>query len=340
MTIAIFEISPEEEKTFTSLEKRHSVGYTAQPLTRENASDFSQAEVLSTFIFSKLDRAVLAQFPKLKLICTRSTGFDHIDLDYCREKGVVVSNVPTYGKNTVAEHVFGLLLTISHHLYEAIDRTRKGDFSLEGLCGFDLQGKTLGVIGVGEIGQNVISIAKGFGMRVLAYDIAPDESLADRLGFEYVTMDTLLTQADIVSPHVPANPKTAHLLSDPEFSKMKKGVVLINTARGSVVDEQALLKALMTGKVAAAGLDVLPEEPVVREEAELLHCLFQEKQKHTTLLADHVLMRQRNVFITPHSAFNTKEAVGRILMTTLENMEAFLSGAPQNTVTPPGARIS
>lgn len=268
----------------------------------------------------------------LKLVATRSTGFDHIDLDYCKDKGITVCNVPVYGDNTVAEHVFGLLLAISHNLIAAVDRTRRGDFSQTGLQGFDLLGKTLGVIGTGSIGRCVIEIARGFRMKVVAFDVKQDREMESSLGFRYLTMDELLATSDIITLHVPSNEKTRNLISGDAFAKMKDGVVLINTARGDIVDVKALVKAIADGKVAAAGLDVLPEESVIREEAELLHSVYRKRCVLDTLLANHILLRMRNVIITPHSAFNTREAVGRILNTTVENIIAFVKGEPKNVV--------
>jgi D-lactate dehydrogenase len=287
---------------------------------------------VSGFVYSKFSKDILQQLDDLKLIVTRSTGFDHIPLGVCRERGVTVCNVPTYGSHTVAEHVFGLLLTISHRLEQAIDRTRKGDFTPRGLQGFDLRGRTMGIIGTGGIGRETARIAKGFGMDVLAHDIQPDEQAARQLGFRYVGLDELLSASDVISVHVPANEKTRHLLSGEEFEKMKDGAVLINTARGDIVDTRALVRALAEQKLSAAGLDVLPEEPVIREEAELLRSVYEERHNLHTLLANHVLVHMRNVVVTPHSAFNTREAVQRILDTTVENIRAFAAGEPQNAV--------
>jgi D-lactate dehydrogenase len=330
--IVIFEVEPWERETFVQLQDGDEVEFTEAPLTRENAGQYADAEVISTFIYSDLNAEILQKFDNLQLIATRSTGFDHIDTNYCQERGIKVSNVPTYGKNTVAEHVFGLLLTISHNLTKAIDRTRKGDFSQVGLQGFDLRGKTLGVIGTGDIGECTIEIAKGFRMEVIAFDVKPKEELASRLGFRYVEMDEVLSTADILTLHLPANEKTHHLLSTDEFAKMKDGMILINTSRGSIVDIQALVRALADGKVAAAGLDVLPEEPVMREEAELLRSMYRKRHDLEMLLADHILLRLRNVVVTPHSAFNTREAVQRILDTTADNILNFARDKPQNIV--------
>lgn len=332
MRIAVFEAEPWECREFEKLRPEFDVNCYNQPLTATNAPCHADAEAISIFIYSRLDSWTLKQLKKLRLIATRSTGYDHIDMDYCRENRITVSNVPVYGSHTVAEHVFGLILMIGHRLYESIDRTRKGDFSQEGLRGFDIRSKTLGVIGTGLIGRHVIEIARGFHMEVAAYDPRPDPELAARLGFTYTGLDELLEKSDIVSLHVPANRQTFHLLSTQQFAKMKEGAVLINTARGSLVDIEALLHALAEGKVCAAGLDVLPEEPVIREEAELLSSFFHRAHDMSTLLANHILLRMRNVYITPHNAFNTREAVERILATTIDSIKAFVRGKPVNVV--------
>jgi D-lactate dehydrogenase len=334
MNIAFFEIDTWEQTFFDGMQSVHSVQFVQGHLGVDSAPEFENAEIISVFIYSQLTRAVLEQMPRLRMIATRSTGFDHIEIAYCEERGIKVCHVPTYGENTVAEHVFALLLCLSHHVLESADRTRRGDFSLTGLRGFDLCNKALGVIGVGNIGYHVIKIARGFGMSVLACDLEPDRGLADELGFTYTTMAELLEQSDVISIHVPGGPATRDLISTAEFEAMKKGVVLINTARGSVVDVSALVQALATGKVAAAGLDVIAEEPTIREEAELLSSVFSKRHNLETLLADHILLRMRNVVITPHNAFNTREAIAKILTTTRSNINAFVSGVPQNLVLP------
>ena len=332
MKIVIFETEPREAPEFDALKPGHDLVLTDKPLRAENAAPYAEAQVISTFIYSKLDRAVLAQFPALQLIATRSTGYDHIDTAWCAEHGVTVCNVPIYGENTVAEHVFALLLTISHRLREAMERARSGHFSPRGLEGFDLQGKTLGVVGTGNIGRHVIRIARGFGMEVVAFDVKPDEALASKLGVRYATMEELLATADIVTLHVPALPQTEHLIDAAAFAHMKQGAVLINTARGGVIDTRALIEALLSGKLAAAGLDVLPDEPLIREEAELISSIYDNKRDIRDLVADHVLLNMPNVVITPHSAFNTREAIQRITTTTVSNIVSFLAGEPVNVV--------
>lgn len=332
MKIAVFEIEAREKPAFAGLAAAHDISLVPERLNASNASTFADAEIISPFIYSELSRHVLEQLPFLKLIATRSTGYDHIDTVYCRKRGITVCNVPSYGENTVAEHVFALLLSISHRLFEAIERARSERFSPEGLQGFDLAGKTLGVIGTGNIGRHVIRIAKGFEMDVVAADIMPDPDVAAALGFRYVGFDELLSASDIITLHAPAAEQTRNMLSESAFSRMKDGVVIINTARGSLIDAHALILALTSGKVAAAGLDVLSDEPLIREEAELICSIYEGQRDLRDLVADHVLLRMRNVVVTPHSAFNTREAIGRIVETTVSNIEAFLRGHPQNAV--------
>lgn len=332
MKIVIFETEEWEWEPLQSLAGPHELVFVPERLKAENAADYADADIISPFVYSRVDADALAAMPNLKLIATRSTGFDHIDTSVCKQRGIAVATVPTYGENTVAEHVFALLLAVSHKMVEATDRTRRGDFSQQGLQGFDLMGKTIGIVGTGHIGLRTIRIAKGFGMHVIAHDAVPDEDAAGSMGFDYVEMDELLSRADVVSLHVPGGPDTDGMIDDAAFEKMKDGAVLINTARGNLVDVNALLKALATGKLAGAGLDVLPEEPTIREEAELLRSVYMRRHNLETLLADHVLLHLRNVVITPHSAFNTREAMQRILVTTRANIDAFLEGKALNLV--------
>jgi len=333
MKLIVFETEEWEHAACLTLQPEHGVVCTREPLNAATAAKYPDAEAVTTFVNSKLDASVLAHFPKLRLIATRSTGYDHIDLDYCRAHGITVSNVPDYGDATVAEHAFALLLAISRQVVEAIERTRRGDFSQAGLRGFDLRGKTLGVIGTGRIGRRAIEIARGFGMEVVAFDVRPDAVAAQTLGFRYGDLIDVLAHADVVSLHVPATPQTHHLISDREFAAMKDGAVLINTARGAVVDIPALVRVLADKKLRAAGLDVLPAEPLIRDEAEIFRRGPQDGDADLrALLANHVLLSFPNVVVTPHIAFNTEEALRRILETTLSNIKAFASGSPQNVV--------
>lgn len=333
MSTVFFEMDEWEESLLLDLYRTNDFIAVKEPLQSHNAYRYEDAEVISCFIYSDLSADVLKRFKNLKLIAARSTGFDHIDLEYCKKNGIVVANVPFYGENTVAEHVFALLLSLSRHIPEAIQRTREGNFSFKGLEGFDLYNKTIGIIGTGSIGMHAARMAKGFGMNVLAFDVSTNEDAAKKTGFSYVGLKELLRRSDIITLHVPGGVSTSHLLSDEEFSLMKDGVIIINTSRGSVINHKALLHSLYEGKVGGAGLDVLPEEPLIREEAELLRAPFVQKHDLESLVIDHALAHHKNVIVTPHSAFYTKEAVERILMTTHDNISHFLDGHPQNVVT-------
>jgi D-lactate dehydrogenase len=329
MNITVFEAEDWEHSACLNLQPAQNVRCTAELLNRETAASHAESDAVSVFVNSRLDAEVLRLLPKLRLIATRSTGFDHIDLDYCNSHGITVSNVPTYGDSTVAEHAFALLLALSRHVVEAVTRTRASNFSQERLRGFDIRGKSIGVIGTGNIGRRAIEIAKGFGMEVVAFDIAEDASL----GPIYCSLDELLKRADVITIHVPATPESKNMISDREFGLMKPTAVLINTARGSVVDVAALVRALCAGKIAAAGLDVLPAEPLIRDEAEIFRSeITQFKNGLRELVADHVLLSLPNVLITPHIAYDTDGALRRILDTTLANIEAFAAGHPQNIV--------
>lgn len=305
--------------------------YYAEEADRIDLARIVDAQIVSAFIYSNLEATVLNQLPALQMIATRSTGIDHIDMASCRERNITVSNVPSYGANTVAEHSFALLLSLSRKIYQARERTLHNNFSFHGLQGFDLKGKVLGVLGTGRIGQHVIRIASGFEMQMLAYDPHPDTAASKKLGFDYVDLDTLLARSDIISLHCPLSPATRHMIAKPAFMKMKRGVYLINTARGGLIDTSALLWALDAGIVAGAGLDVLEEEEAVREERELLSGRF-DQAKLQAVLSNHVLANDERVIITPHIAFNSREAVERILHTTVENIAAYLAAAPINVV--------
>ena len=338
MRIHAFDVEERELGALSQLCDQHQFSHCAEALTAASADRLVDAEVVSLFIHSRVDRELLARLPGLRLLATRSTGYDHIDLAACRERGIAVCNVPNYGERTVAEHVFAMLLALSHRIVEAAARTRNGLFTPEGLEGFDLCGRTLGVIGTGSIGRHVIRIARGFDMRVLAQDLAPDPALAAREGFSYVSLPELLAVSDVVSLHVPATNATDNLLGEAELAQIKPGAVLINTARGQLVDLRALIRALRSGRIAAAGLDVLPGEPMIREEAELISNSAPMPQALATLVAEHVLLHMPNVLVTPHSAFNTREAVQRIVETTVANIRAYAAGAPQNLVGNLGAQ--
>lgn len=308
------------------------VSFFTEKLSLENVGLAKDCDIISVFIDSEVSKEVLAVLPNLKMIATRSTGFDHIDLEACKQHGITICTVPYYGENTVAEHTFGLILNLSRKMYHSICRTKEGDFSLDGLRGFDLMGKTLGIVGMGHIGQHVARIAKGFEMNVLAYDVNQDKKMAKKLGFIYASLEDLLKGSDIISLHVPYNEHTHHLINSSNINVIKKGAYLINTARGGIIETQALIDGLAKGIIAGAGLDVLEEECYIKEEKELLSKGFSKKCDLKTMLQNHILLEQENVIITPHNAFNSKEALERILETTVSNIKSFIKGKPVNIV--------
>ncbi|MBU1046379.1 hydroxyacid dehydrogenase [Patescibacteria group bacterium] len=292
-----------------------------------------EAEILSVFVGSNVDASVYDRFPNLKYVATRSTGYDHIDLEKAKKRDIVVSNVPAYGSVTVAEFTFALMLAVSRKIFPAYDQIlEQGNFEKEGLRGFDLNKKVLGVVGTGKIGQHVIQIANGFGMKVLAFDVNRDEEMARTQGFEYVDMDELLAQADVITLHVPYNPHTHHLINKDSFEKMKDGVVIINTSRGGVIETESLVEALKEGKVASAGLDVLEAEIYMGKELDLLRNEKASEEDVDTVLNNQYLIENPNVIITPHNAFNTQEAIERIFDVTIENIQSFGKGEIVNKV--------
>jgi D-lactate dehydrogenase len=283
------------------------------------------------FITSKLTSKVLATMPKLKLIITRSTGFDHIDLEYCERQGIMVTNVPSYGENTVAEHAFALILTLSRNIHKSYLRTTREDYRVEGLKGFDLRGKTIGVVGAGKIGLHLIKMARGFDMQVLTYDVNRNDFLADVLGFKYVSLEELLRRSDIISLHVPENKFTHHLINRQNIGLIKKGALLINTARGGIVETEALIEALDKKILSGAGLDVIEGENLIMEEKQLAYDK-ETAREMMSLVKNHILLSKDNVIFTPHIAFYSEEAVERIMEVSVENLQAFINGQPQNIV--------
>jgi len=292
-----------------------------------------EADVLCTFIESRIGEDELRRFPNVKLIATRSTGFDHIDIAAAKSRGVTVTNVPSYGEHTVAEFAFGLLLALSRRIIDADELVREtGTFSPKGLRGFDLAGKTIGVVGCGHIGVHVIRMANGFNMKVLGFDVNRNDELASALNFTYATLPELFAASDIVTLHVPYNAHTHHLVNRENIGSFKKDAYLINTSRGAVVETEALIEALRNGTIAGAGLDVLEEEGELNDESALLTAPHPNAEAIKIVLGDHYLIEHPRVIVTPHLAFNTTEAVERIVATTIENIKNFGAGSPINTV--------
>jgi D-lactate dehydrogenase len=298
---------------------------TAEPLAEVDPARLAEIQILIPFIHSHVGKAEMDAMPHLQLIATRSTGFDHIDLAEAKARGIVVAFVPGYGERAVAECTFALMLALARKLAEAERRTSQSNFSIEGLLGFDLYGKKLGVIGAGAIGLHTIRIARGFGMEVMAYDARQNNLLAEVIGFRYTSLDELFTQSDIVTLHAPSIPETYHIINRESLSKMKRGSLLINTARGSLVDSLALSWALDAGILAGAGLDVLEGEEYLQREEELLNPGATEENLRLQV-TNHRLQHHPNVIITPHIAFYTVEALRRILDSTIENVQSFLEG--------------
>lgn len=285
---------------------------------------YPEVEALSVFVHTRVNQEMLLSLPRLRVVVTRSTGFDHIDLDACKARGIAVYNAPAYGSRSVAEHAFALLFAIARNILPASERTRSGNFDITGLCGTELADKAFGVVGTGRIGQQAAQIARGLGMRVLAYDPFPATAFASANGVEYQPLDTLLGNSDIVSLHCPASAENRHLINAERLARMKAGAMLINTARGDLIDSVALLAAVESGQLAGAGLDVIENE-------DCLHCAPCAADG-AALKAGRALAAHPRVVLTPHIAFNTREAVQRLWQTSLDNLIGGFAGAAQNRV--------
>ncbi len=289
----------------------HSAGLAGESLI-EACKD---AVVLSVFITTKLSADILAQLPNLKLLCTRSVGYDHLDINYCADHGITVCNVPDYGSHVIAEHVFALLLGTMRHISEGHRRVKEGLFSYQGLRGMALQGKTLGVVGTGKIGRKVVKIAHGLGMNIIAYDVFKVQELCDEFGLTYVELPELLTQSDIITLHAPSLPATKHMINAQTIAQMKDGVILVNTARGSLIDTDALLTALDSGKIRMALLDVLEHEANVETDSRLTH--------------------HPKVVTTPHIAFYADDSVHTMYSDCFTSIDEWVAtGTPTHTVQP------
>lgn len=260
-----------------------------------------------------VDAKAISSAPKLKMISLWQTGFDNVDIEIATERGVIVSNVPSYAFDSVAEFVFALSLNLLRRVHLADMNLREGLFDWRHYVGNQLMSKTIGVLGTGEIGKRVIQIAHGFNMNVLSVTAHPSPEKAKALGVKFVDLDTLLSESDIVTLHVPLTTETEHMISARELAKMKPTAVLINTARGKVVDEAALIEALKEKKIAGAGLDVFEKEP---------------------LPMNSPLLAMNSVVLTPHIAFLSEESLDECTYISIENVEMFMQGKPQNVVNP------
>ena len=329
MKIAFFEVEEGEEAEIKNSFKGHSLDFFKEPLGKDNIKKARSCDIISIFVYSKIDKKILSGMPKLKLISTRSVGYDHIDLKECRKKRIIVCNVPSYGENTVAEHAFALILSLSRNVHKAYLRGLSQNYDLRGLKGWDLRDKIIGVVGAGHIGMNVIKIAKGFGMKVLAYDLKKDNIIAKGIGFDYVNIESLLRDSDIISLHLPYNENTKHIINSASIKKMKKGVIIINTARGGLIDTKALLNAIEKKQIGGAGLDVIEDEDIIKEDKE---AMTKNHEKIKRAIEEYRLLKNENVVFTPHMAFYSNEAIKRIHEVTIQNISGFLEKKIQNSV--------
>lgn len=330
---------------------------------REHLADFSvccvydlesvgpDAEAISISLQSHVNAEFLETHPNLKMVSTRSTGYDHIDVEACSKRGVIVCNACSVDENTVAEHTFALMLAVARRLLEVHEANKLPRFDYKSLRGVDLSGKKLGVIGTGRVGLRVIHIALAFGMRPIAYDPYNRSLMSELLGVRYSTLDRLLQDSDVISLHAPLTTETHYMLDREAFARCKPGVILVNTARGGLIQTESLIEALDAGIVAGVGLDVLEDESVMQKEAprviadqiieniqeamspEELRIKHPERIKELqTVMQNGQLLARRNVVFTPHVAFNSVEAVQRINLTTVNNIRGFFEGHPINTI--------
>lgn len=304
---------------------QHELTFISAPLTHQTIEKAKGYDGISCFIIDCINEQFMAQLAKngIKFIALRSAGFDHVDLAAAKKYNIIVSRAPKYAPQAIAEFAVGLILVLNRRLHKAYMQGLNYNYSLEGLMGFNIYEKVVGVIGTGNIGTAFAKIMAGFGCRLLGYDPFPNDT-CKKLGMSYVDLEQLYTEADIISIHCPNNEQTRKMINAEAFSLMKKGAVLINTARGIVVDTQALIHALETGKLGYAGIDVL-----VREQGLFFVDHKGKEPQDSEFLKLHSLP---NVIITPHYAFLTEEAMINIAKTTIDNITAFERGNPINTV--------
>ena len=281
------------------------------------------AEIISVFTASRLTKETLEKFSNLKLILTRSVGYSHIDIDYCNSKNIIVANTPHYGDYTVAEFSFGILLNLIRRICYGVSELKQGDMYPE-TFGMELYDKTIGVIGTGSIGTKTIKIAKGFSMNVMCYDILKNTDIENEFNVKYVDLETLCKLSDVISLHAPLTTATYHIINAEKIKLMKENVIIVNTARGELIDTEALYHALLDGKIKGAALDVLEFEDTISNKRPGSDLNLKNLR---TSLINTKLLNLDNVIATPHIAYDTKEAVNRILDTTLKNLFEFVEGS-------------
>ncbi|MDR1729536.1 MAG: 2-hydroxyacid dehydrogenase [Prevotellaceae bacterium] len=321
--IAFFDTKPYDSASFDSHNKDfgYEFHYYEAQLNKDSAVLAKGAEVVCAFVNATIDAKVIDTLVEngVKLIALRSAGFNNVDLQAAKGK-IKVVRVPAYSPYAVAEHALALMLTLNRKTHKAYARTREGNFALHGLMGFDMHGKTAGIIGTGKIARILIKTLRAIGMQVLANDLFPDNDFAKETGITYTSLDDLFGKSDIISLHCPLTKETDHLVNHEAIAKMKDGVMIINTGRGKLIDTKALIKGLKSKKIGFAGLDVYEEE----EE------YFYEDTSDFLMEDDRLarLLSFNNVIITSHQAFFTKEALTNIAQTTLENIQEFVEGKP------------
>lgn len=329
MKIVFFEVQDWERE---EIEKNFpEATLTSDKLSEENVDQYQDFEIISSFIYSNLSKNVLEKLTHLKFIATRSTGFDHIDINFAKDKNIIVSNVPEYGSRTVAEHTFALILALIKKIYPSVSSFKSLKVNREEIRSIDLFGKTLGVVGLGKIGKEVVKIACGFGLKILAYNRSYDEQFAKEYNVQYVDLPTILKNSDIITLHLAYNKDTHHLINKNNIHLIKKGAYLINTARGGLIETESLLIALKEGILSGIGLDVVENEKELNEEIDVL-TNYPNNINLKTLVIDHILINHPQVIITPHNAFNSIEALQKITQTTIKNIKNFLQGKIINSV--------
>jgi len=329
MKITIFSAKPHDRQFLATANSggRHELIFHAARLSDRTAALAQGSEVVCAFANDEVDSGVIKTFADLgiRMIALRSVGFDNIDLIAARQAGILVCRVPAYSPNSVAEHTFALLLTLVRKTHRAFNRVRDSNFSLDGQMGFDLSGKTIGIVGLGSIGSVVAQIAKGFGCKVLGVDPFPRKELEDS-GVRYVSLRELLQQSDIVTLHCPLQDNTRHLINAQALRQMRPAAILINTSRGAVVDTHAVIEALKRNSIGGVAIDVYEKE----------RDLFFEDRSSQSILDDQFvrLVAFPNVIVTGHQGFFTTEALTNIARTTLANVDEFMrTGAPLHPVT-------
>ncbi len=319
MNVAVFSTKTYDRQFLEAANTGHELVFFEPRLTRETSKLAAGLAAVCAFVNDNLSAEVLENLASggTRLIALRSAGFNHVDLIAAERLGLTVARVPAYSPHAVAEHALGLILTLNRKFHRAHARVREGNFSLEGLLGFDIHGRTVGIIGTGKIGQVFAKIMSGFGCKLLAFDPYPNKD-CEALGVRYASLPRLFKQSDIISLHCPLTPETYHIISAEALAQMKDGVMLINTSRGALIDTPAVINALKSGKVGYLGLDVY------EEEADLFFEDLSERVIHDDVFTR--LLTFPNVVITGHQGFFTEEALRKIAETTIANISAFERG--------------